>query len=372
MNRSDKEMSDSLESKFVEVLKAEKCADQVIITSLEKKLYDLKNLIEIGISLSSNLEFHNLVESILYSCIGQLFIERVAILLQKDIDVDSYYIHTYKGYDSRDIPDGVILEHGSLLVGFLEENPIPHDFMRLYENRELVEEVDRLSVFKPVLIVPMKSRDTLNGMLLIGSKMTGQPFEADDKEFLRNLARFSATAVENSRLYQMATHDRMTRLYIHHYFQERLLEEMKRSSRNRQPLALAMCDIDHFKRFNDTYGHQQGDTVLKHTARIISSSVRSVDIPARYGGEEFAIILPDTSSDEAYEVAERLRRMVQNYDFPGSEEPLHVTISIGITQFLPDTDATKQTFIERADRALYKSKADGRNRVTMFLTDSER
>lgn len=357
-------MSDTAENNFCEVLKAEKAADHLIIEGLEKKLYDLKNLIEIGISLSSNLEFNNLVESILYSCIGQLFIERVAILLQKDIDADNYYIHTYKGYEPSDIPQGVIIDESSPLVPFLETNPIPVRYQQLLQNNDLKAEVEKIAFLKPVLLVPMKSRHTLNGMIVVGDKLTGQAFENDDREFLRQLARFSATAVENSRLYLMATQDRMTRLYIHHYFQERLDEEIKRSQRNSQPLSLLMCDIDHFKNFNDTFGHQQGDIVLKHTASLIKHSVRSVDIPARYGGEEFAVILPDTEIHAAYDVAERLRHMIEVYEFPGQKEMLRVTISIGVAQFDKERDANKAMLIERADKALYKSKEEGRNRVT--------
>ncbi len=358
-------MDESAENNFYEVLKAEKTADQIIINSLEKKLYDLKNLIEIGISLSSNLEFHNLVESILYSCIGQLFLERVAILLQKDIDADNYYIHTHKGYENESIPPGIILSEDSCLVPFMEKNPIPHFYAELLKDEKLRMEARKLEFLQPVMIVPMKSRHTLNGMILVGDRITGQPFENADKEFLRQLARFSATAVENSRLYLMATQDRMTRLYIHHYFQERLDEEMKRSMRNGQPLSLLMCDIDHFKKFNDTYGHQQGDVVLKHTASLIKSSLRSVDIPARYGGEEFAVILPDTTLSAAYAVGERLRTLIDNYAYPAEGRPLHVTISIGVSQFNNKKDTTKETIIKRADIALYKSKSEGRNRVSL-------
>jgi two-component system cell cycle response regulator len=359
-------MTEQEEKSFFEVLQAEKQADQFIINTLEKKLFDLKNLIEIGISLSSNLEFHNLVESILYSCIGQLFLEKIAILLQKDIDVNCYYIHTYKGYEAADIPAGVIIEETSSIIDYFERKPIPQNYSDLINNDEISDEIKKLSLLDPVLIVPMKSRNTLNGLIIVGNKITGAGFEQEEKDFLRNLARFSATAVENSRLYQMATHDRMTRLYIHHYFQERLAEEIARSVRKGHPLTLLMCDIDHFKKFNDTYGHQQGDIVLKHTAKIIKQSVRAVDIPARYGGEEFAVILPETDGKSAVSVGERLRKMVENFQFPSKDKPLSVTISIGITEFNPEIDVENKHIIERADKALYISKKDGRNRVTFL------
>ena len=161
----------------------------------------------------------------------------------------------------------------------------------------------------------------------------------------------------------MATLDRMTRLYIHHYFQERLLEEIRRCSRKKSPLSLIMCDIDHFKKFNDDYGHQQGDRVLKEVAKIFKSSLRSVDIPARYGGEEFAVILPETELKAASVIAERLRSKVEEYEFPGQDKPLHVTVSLGVAQYNEKIDKTREDFIKRTDIALYKAKNDGRNLI---------
>jgi two-component system cell cycle response regulator len=260
----------------------------------------------------------------------------------------------------------VFIDEGSPIIGYFEKNPVPHQFSELKKIDEIKDEIQKFDILDPELIVPMKSRNTLNGMIVVGKKLTESKFESEEKDFLRNLARFSATAVENSRLYKMATQDRMTRLYIHHYFQERLTEEIKRTMRNHHPFSLLMCDIDHFKKFNDTYGHQQGDVVIKKTAQIIKQSIRSVDFPARYGGEEFAVILPETNGESAFAVAERLRKMVQNYEYPSAKGHLKVTISVGVTQINLETDRENSHIIERADQALYKSKKEGRNRVSIL------
>lgn len=335
------------------------------INELEKKVYDLRNLIEIGISLSSNLEFESLVESLLYSCIGQMFLEKVALLLQVDIDINDYYIHMSKGYDS-DFPREVIITENSPLVQYLESNPYPARYEDLLDVNDIRDELNRIAFLAPEIIVPLKSKNSLNGILLLGKKLNEEDFSASDREFLNYLSRFGAIAVENSRLYLMSTLDRMTRLFIHHYFQIRLLEEMKRSQRYKTPLSLIISDIDHFKNFNDTYGHQQGDIVLKEAAQVFKEQLRKIDLPARYGGEEFAVILPETNLKQAGQVAQRLRQSIESYPFSGQDKPLHVTISLGVAEYDLNRDADSKTLIDRADRALYKAKESGRNRVAMF------
>jgi two-component system cell cycle response regulator len=127
-----------------------------------------------------------------------------------------------------------------------------------------------------------------------------------------------------------------------------------------------MFDIDHFKSFNDTYGHQQGDSILREMGLLLRRGLRKMDIPARYGGEEFAIVLPETDMKNAAKVATRLRRDVESFGFPGHEEPLHVTVSIGLAEFDQCRDNTRETLIKRADLALYRAKKSGRNRVAAY------
>jgi diguanylate cyclase (GGDEF)-like protein len=329
----------------------------------ERKIYELRNLIGLGISLSSNLDFETLVESILYSCIGQLFGDNVGIMLQTDLDVDNMYIHMAKGYDLDFSEKRIIFQAGSPLLEYLKTNPAPLDYSSVLSLPELEMEAQKLEMLNPRLLVPMKSKESLNGIIVLGEKLSDETYSDDDREYMQDLGRFAAITVENSRLYLMGILDRMTRLFLHHYFQERLFEEVKRSVRNDTPLCLIMCDIDHFKRFNDTYGHQQGDVILKETAALFKSLLRSIDIPARYGGEEFAVILPETGLEDAIRIAMRLRRGIESFNYSGKEGPLHVTISLGVAQYDPDRDRDKSDFIARADASLYKAKRNGRNRV---------
>lgn len=157
--------------------------------------------------------------------------------------------------------------------------------------------------------------------------------------------------------------DGLTGLATHAFFQQRLAQEMSGSYRYHQPLSFMIFDLDHFKPINDTYGHQAGDIVLKEAAAMLKAKVRSTDLVARYGGEEFAIILPQTTEDDAYNLAERLRIDLEQMEFPVSaERKLKVTASIGLAS-RGENDATPKELIKRADMALYAAKNGGRNRV---------
>jgi diguanylate cyclase (GGDEF)-like protein len=156
----------------------------------------------------------------------------------------------------------------------------------------------------------------------------------------------------------------MTKLFSHHFFQKTLEEEMARAHRYGTTFSLIMFDIDHFKKFNDTYGHLQGDIIIKEIARMLRHSVRSIDLTARYGGEEFAVILPEVDIRGASVVAERVRSTIESYQFPGEEGSVRVTVSVGVAEFKPERMREASQIIGEADKALYQSKEMGRNRVT--------
>jgi len=150
------------------------------------------------------------------------------------------------------------------------------------------------------------------------------------------------------------------------HFKNRLAEELKRSRRYQKIFSLLFFDIDHFKKFNDTYGHQTGDEVLKQVAVIFKSQLREdIDVPARYGGEEMIAMLPETDAAGAMVVAERLRKAIEAYEFTGSEKPLHVTVSIGVAEF-PAHDTDALGLIRKADTALYECKRKGRNQAAVY------
>lgn len=184
-------------------------------------------------------------------------------------------------------------------------------------------------------------------------------------EILMLLTTLIATALENARLFQLATVDGLTGLYIRRYFDIRLQEEITRLRRIDANLGLIMLDLDHFKIVNDTYGHQQGDMVLMELAAILKNTVRNdLDIPCRYGGEEFIIILPGTDLEGAVVLAERIRKRCEEHPYtPISGDPLHVTVSGGAVAIDSNSIIAKEEFFQKADKALYEAKEAGRNRI---------
>ncbi len=190
----------------------------------------------------------------------------------------------------------------------------------------------------------------------------------DAKEKSERLANELKDA--NSRLNDLVYIDALTGLYNHRYFQECLSNELARAARYKTTVSLILFDIDFFKKVNDTHGHPAGDKVLSHLATTIKQTVRPSDIVARYGGEEFAVILPETDMTGVKVFAARLRRSVEGIVTPCDQQNIRVTISVGGTTFSPEQqEITKDILFKTADQALYMSKKNGRNQVTILQAE---
>jgi len=180
---------------------------------------------------------------------------------------------------------------------------------------------------------------------------------------LRYFAHGSADQLLFDKIYRLAVTDRMLDIFRRDYFLERLEEEFRVSRATQTPLSIIFFDLDKFKNVNDTHGHEAGDFVLKETCSLIKPTLRGSDIFGRYGGEEFCILLPKTSLEQAFNLAERLRKLIQssNFDYQGITIP--VTLSLGVTE-LKDEVATATDFLKVADALVYQSKHNGRNQVS--------
>ncbi len=169
--------------------------------------------------------------------------------------------------------------------------------------------------------------------------------------------------------------DELTNLPNRRYLEDIFSRELSRSKRHGLPMSCAMIDIDFFKKFNDTYGHQTGDYVLRQVALILDNGKRAHDIVARYGGEEFIWLLINSDSDSSYTACERLRKEVKETDFKFNEKSLSITVSIGLSSYHDDEDANVNSLIYNADRAMYEAKDAGRNKSISFkesaTTDSK-
>ena len=189
---------------------------------------------------------------------------------------------------------------------------------------------------------------------------------------LRRVLKERQLSSERTRMMQklqkLATTDGLTKLYNSRSFYSQLELEVDRYNRYKHPLSLLLLDIDNFKEFNDNFGHLEGDKVLVRFSQIIKSCLRTNDSAYRYGGEEFTVILPETNGDEAKTVAQRIRSSLESEKFkPIPDRNAQITISIGVTQYYPKEELS--AFIRRADKAMYLSKKNGRNRVSVLLAE---
>jgi len=190
-------------------------------------------------------------------------------------------------------------------------------------------------------------------------------FEIDDLQPLESVADICAAAIQNAsyfdRMKQLAYVDGLTGIHNRRYFEMRIVEELERAGRFQGRMSVIMVDIDNFKRVNDEFGHLLGDEVLRLVAGILKQQLRKSDLLCRYGGEEFALVVPETTGENAVRVAEKLRRQVENHHFPGVPRP--VTISCGVADY-PTHGISRDEVVAAADNALYTAKQAGRNRVT--------
>ncbi len=219
------------------------------------------------------------------------------------------------------------------------------------------------------LLAPLRMGGRLAGVLKLDR--AAEPFTEEERDAAYIFASQAAVTLEHARLYalhrKLATTDGLTGLYNHRYFQERLAEELGRALRVGEPLSLALTDIDFFKKFNDTFGHQEGDVVLRKVATLLREGVRrDTDVVARYGGEEFVVIMPGCDIVEARERMDALRAdCAARLSGGQGEQAQRITLSVGLATF-PQAAREQRDLIHLADEALYKAKHTGRNRVCSF------
>ena len=225
----------------------------------------------------------------------------------------------------------------------------------------------------PIIMVTSKAEaaDKVKGLEMGALDYVTKPFDEGElvarvNIHLRLRELYEAVQEQNRQLQEMANRDGLTGLYNHRYFHEQLAQDFLRAKRYHENLSCVLLDIDFFKKFNDTYGHQTGDVVLKALASVIEGCTRESDLAARYGGEEFALVLYHTEGAAAYEAAERLRQDVESNEVQDNGNMLRVTISLGIATFPNERIHDSKELIECADQALYKAKDNGRNRAEVF------
>ena len=342
---------------------------QELISEYEKKIYDLQQLLEISLSLCSTLEFSTLIESILYTCMGQFHVLGAGIFVLNALDADSFHLDSnYNGIDP--LPNvSYVIPTSNPIVSLLETNNKVYTVSELVESLPETTDLNMITTLKPSLIIPLIQHNHLNGILLLGERITladDASYTDYEKEQISVIASLASVAINNAALLERSSTDMMTHLKLKYFFYNVLTDKLDYALANERNISVIMFDIDFFKNFNDTYGHACGDYVLQTVAKIIKSSIRSQDLASRYGGEEFTVLLNETRSEDAIVVAERIRSKVEQFDFCYEDQHVKVTISLGVSTFDSHENSvvSAKQLVDQADKALYVSKRSGRNRVT--------
>jgi diguanylate cyclase (GGDEF)-like protein len=265
---------------------------------------------------------------------------------------------TLRGSDSESLLIGDAIAWRCMATG---RTVVENDVARVPQYLPMFEQT------RSKMCIPLISFGQTLGVLALDSAQVNS-FQLTDAQPLESVADICATAIQNAyyveRVRQLAYIDGLTGIFNRRYFEMKIAEEMERARRYGTSLAVIMLDIDHFKRLNDEFGHLLGDEVLRQVSSVFSQQLRKVDVVCRYGGEEFAVLLPQTSAEQAFSVAEKLRREVAGYRFAGV--PRAVTISAGAAAH-PIHGVTRDEVVKAADAALYTAKQQGRNCVRMAV-----
>lgn len=322
----------------------------------EKKLQQVLSLYEISKDMSTCLNFEDIF-SIFSSTLRKSFrfrVSRLAILKDRS-EIGNVYQVEIGHSVCKVIPD----DFDRMLVYETLENKKPIQFLQ-EDQTQLLRKFSIIKDFDTLISIPLFVEERIVGVLYIENlpRMYFENFMILAGQFAIQFQK----VILYKKVQEMSITDSLTEVSTRRYFLERLTEELRRSMRHKTNLSFLMLDLDHFKEKNDRFGHLVGDVILKEVAVILKSNLREIDIIGRYGGEEFAIVLAGISRDGAIQVAERIRQNIEGAVFKAYDEVVSTTVSIGISVF-PDDGAEVNSLIESADKALYKAKETGRNRI---------
>jgi len=342
-----------------------------MIKKLKHKTIDLHSFYEVSNKMFTVYDWRRLIESYIESIRNILNPSRVIVLTRLGQNNSSYTVSGFAGKVPPSIKAMKLSadsEVFNILMSQKKALVLPVLSSGLSTADPFVEKALAHGFF---IIEKLFIGGELQGLALIGGKQGDKLYDDSELEVFSTLTNMASLALDNINQYmlieKMSYTDFVTELYNYRYFYKRLNEEMYRAKRFDRMLALVIFDIDNFKAFNDTYGHQAGDEVLKNLSRLVTKSVRAIDIVSRYGGEEFCVIMPDTGFANCLIFIDRLRKNIEEHKFTSKlvDEGYNITVSIGGAIYPVDAQAPDR-LIYSADMALLQAKSDGRNRSMMF------
>ncbi len=345
------------------------------IAQLQKSLHNISILYNISQAVNFIDDLKRLLQVIIQKALITLDAEKGSLMLY-DYTLNALQVRIVSGLKDKKLEEAInngAVQCAKIGIGegiagtvFLERKPIITN-LGSADPRYIVKEF--MTNVKSLLCVPLIAKGEVIGVINITNKKHDKLFNQKDLEFITSLANQAAIAIDNAKLYELATKDGMTKLYIYRHFCTLLENEIRRCERYKRNISLLMLDIDNFKHVNDTYGHLMGDNILRRISNILQQTVRNIDIPARYGGEEFVVILPETNKDDACIIAERIRKSISQIVVVVNDKiSISPTVSIGIAQYTTDGKDPKE-LINAADTALYHSKHNGKNCVSIYEKD---
>ena len=365
----DKDRKDKIAS-LQRDLEDARAREKAVGDLLEKKLNEIHAHYHVARTIGSLLDLQEMLRQVMGIIKKTLAFDRVSVYLldEKNEQLELVF------FSGLNVTDRVLLNVGEGTPGRIVENGEHfhvHDLSVFYDTfNDFIHFPAEQKRSGSYIGIALKVHNRTIGAIGMDSPEK-YGLSVDDMDFMAILSHQIAAGIEKSRLFdriqQLSQLDGLTGLFNHRVFQERLAQEVNRRERTRKPLSLIMLDIDHFKQFNDEFGHQAGDMILKQLARIMTSQCRcaSIDSCCRYGGEEFAVIMPELEVHNAVRAGERLRKTVEENLFRVNETAeARVTISLGVAGIADSEDISPEELVKKADEALYLSKKNGRNRVS--------
>ncbi len=333
--------------------------------STEKKLLCALDTLAL---INSTLDLDDLLHIILRSIKQVMEVDASSVMLVDPEKGDLFFSQAEGG--SQKIKE-IRLQMGEGIAGHVAQTAEPMIANDVNKSKFFAQRVDKVTKFttRSILAVPLKIKGKVTGVLEALNKIDGTDFTPEDLLIFTSYANQIAVAIENARLYKMAVYDGLTGIFDKTYFKIWAESEYARVRRYNTDLSLVMFDIDHFKNINDSYGHRAGDSILAELAKTIKEAVRRADVFARFGGEEFIIALPETNINQAYILAEKIRKITQTHKFEFEGKTIGVTVSLGVVSFDKTHEQSFERLLNDVDQALYESKSSGRNRTTIFLKD---